>query len=31
VLDRVFRSPSPPEGWEIAEEVDTAVAVRRLQ
>lgn len=30
VVNSVFRSPGPPQGWEIAEEVDTAVAARRL-
>jgi predicted O-methyltransferase YrrM len=29
IVDELFRSPGPPEGWTLAEEVDTLVVVRR--
>jgi predicted O-methyltransferase YrrM len=29
VVDELFRSPAPPEGWSIADEVDTLVVVKR--
>jgi predicted O-methyltransferase YrrM len=29
VVDEVFRSPAPPDGWSIANEIDTLVVVRR--
>ena len=29
VVDDLFRRPGPPDGWEIADEVDTLVVVRR--
>ena len=30
VVDRLFRGPGAVEGWEIADEVDRMVAVRRV-
>ena len=30
VVERLFRSPGPPPGWELAAEADRTVAVRRL-
>jgi hypothetical protein len=29
VVDELFRSPRPPDGWSLADEVDTLVVVRR--
>ena len=29
IVDELFRSPEPPPGWSLAEEVDTLVVVRR--
>ena len=29
VVDELFRSPGPPAGWCLADEVDTLVVVRR--
>jgi predicted O-methyltransferase YrrM len=29
VVDELFRSPAPPAGWSIADEIDTLVVVRR--
>lgn len=29
VVDELFRSPAPPDGWSLADEVDTLVVVRR--
>ena len=29
VVDELFRSPAPPSGWSLADEVDTLVVVRR--